>query len=389
MGQHTTQQHTHRRDQGEERSGDAGRSLWRRLLLHTLLPTLILFSSALALVWGEGLGALISLISPALKALVIDSVAVTIWLSGAWWLSRAFDVLLWDALFTRHLEMQPPQLLKVMLRGLLLLLAVMGVLSGVFSLPLTGLWATSGAVGLVLGLALQRIITDAFSGLAMNLDHAASIGEWVQINQRGMPTYIGRIEEITWRTTRVVTKDNTTIIFPNSLLSQISFINLSRPAPRSRFKLTLLLPHHVATERATRALEVALHSVQGLDHDPLPKVRVKGITPRGVQYELRYWHDPRALSPSKARSRIMSATLKALEHAGIKAVVPLFLDESLNHQLAPTSWDQDPHRSYAPRGSLRGSRRRRTPPSPHSSSRTRCAPPKRWCERVTRATRCL
>ena len=76
--------------------------------------------------------------------------------------------------------------------------------------------------------------------------------------------------------------------------------------------------------------------------DPLPKVRVKAVTPRGVTYELRYWHDPRSLSPSKARSRIMSASLKALKHAGISAVVPLFIDDELDHSLLPADWEADP-----------------------------------------------
>jgi len=316
----------------------------QELIRHALPPAVLFLLSSLPLLWDEGLRTLVILVGPTLKELLRDAVAVTVWITGAWLMSRVFDILLWEGLFHRKLELHAPQLLKVMLRGLLVLLSLMGIMSGVFDLPLTGIWATSGAVGLVIGLALQRIITDAFSGLAMNLDHAFSIGDWLMINQRGLPTYIGRVEEITWRTTRILTKDNTTIVLPNSLISQISLINLSRPEPASRFKLTLLLPHHVPTERALRALEVALHSTDGLMTDPLPKVRVKGISERGVKYELRYWHDPRSLSPSKARSRIFSRSLVTLGHAGINPVVPIFIDDELDHMRPPVSWDEDPER---------------------------------------------
>lgn len=320
-------------------------SITQELLRHALPPALLFLLSSLPLLWDDGLRTLVVLVGPPLKELLRDTVAVTVWITGIWLVSRVLDILLWEGLFNRKLEVHAPQLLKVMLRGLLVLLALMGIMSGVFELPLTGIWATSGAVGLVIGLALQRIITDAFSGLAMNLDHAFSIGDWLMINQRGLPTYIGRVEEITWRTTRILTKDNTTIVLPNSLISQISLINLSRPEPSSRFKITLLLPHHIPTDRALRALEVALHSTEKLMTDPLPKVRVKGITERGVKYELRYWHDPRLLSPSKARSRILSKCLETLSQAGINPVVPIFLEDELDHMRGPVSWDDNPERS--------------------------------------------
>jgi len=322
----------------KEESGPISQELIRR----ALAPAFLFIISALPLLWDEGLRALIALCGPALKELLRDSVAVMVWVTGVWLVSRVLDVLLWEGLFHRKLELQTPQLLKVMLRGLLLLLAIAGIMSGVFEFSLTGVWATSGAVGLVLGFAIQGIITDAFSGLAMNLDHSFTIGEWLQINQRGLPTYIGRVEEITWRTTRILTKDNTTIVIPNSLIASMSFVNLSQPAPQSRFKLSLLLPHHVPTERAMRALEVALHSTLGLMSDPAPKVRIKGITERGVKYELRYWHDPRTLSPSKARSRISTQALKALADVNIKPVIPIFLEEGLDHLEEPTSWEHAP-----------------------------------------------
>ena len=302
-------------------------STWHVLMRQTLFPAGLFLISAAPLLWDRELINLLKVMGPGITLGFRYTAAVLLWLSGAWFISRVLDVLLWDIAFVNRLGTPPPQLLKVMTRVVIAIITLTGVMSGVFDLPVTGLWATSGAVGLVLGLALQSIITDAFSGLAMNFDHAVSIGEWVKIYQRGLPVYTGKVIEMNWRTTRILTKDNTMVIFPNSLLSKVSFVNLSRPDVESRFKLEMLLSHNIPTDRAMRAIEVALFSISGVKHTPPPKVRVRGIAENGVRYQLRYWHDPRDLSPSKARSLIINEVITCLKNAGLSPATPLLLQQ--------------------------------------------------------------
>jgi CRP-like cAMP-binding protein len=46
----------------------------------------------------------------------------------------------------------------------------------------------------------------------------------------------------------------------------------------------------------------------------------------------------------------MSASLKALKHAGISAVVPLFIDDELDHSALPADWEGDPKGALAATG---------------------------------------
>ena len=261
--------------------------------------------------------------------------SVLLWMSGGWLFSRLIDVFIWNFIFVRRLKASPPGLLIEIGHALIALMVLTGILGGVFEVPVSGIWATSGAVGLVLGLALQNTINDAFSGLAMNFDHALSIGDWVQVHQKGLPTHTGKIVEVNWRTTQILTKDNMTVIFPNSLLARLSIVNLSRPYPTSRFKIDLTFPLYLSQERVCRALEVALYTTEGITNIPKkPKVKLRSISELGMTYQLRYWIDPTHLSPSSVRSALMSAIQDSLKHSGISPSIPTYYNDLPKRELA-------------------------------------------------------
>src|SRR5437763_4508074 len=46
--------------------------------------------------------------------------------------------------------------------------------------PLTRLLATSGLFAAIIGLALQRMIADLFSGLALTVERPFTIGDWLE-----------------------------------------------------------------------------------------------------------------------------------------------------------------------------------------------------------------
>jgi small-conductance mechanosensitive channel len=54
-------------------------------------------------------------------------------------------------------------------------------------------------------------IANVFGGLALQLDRTLGQGDWIQTG-----THSGRIVEIGWRSTRLITKDGDTLFLPNS-----------------------------------------------------------------------------------------------------------------------------------------------------------------------------
>jgi small-conductance mechanosensitive channel/CRP-like cAMP-binding protein len=255
---------------------------------------------------------------------VSKSLQVASWLLGAFLLNRLFERFLWNGLVARSLHRAPPRLVVQLCSVAVYLGAFGGILSNVFNQPVTAFWAASGAVGMVVGFALQNLILDTFSGLAIHLERPFSVGDWINVQTR-MGTFIGRVEETNWRTTRLWNTDRNLIIIPNSFMTTTVVVNFSMPTAIARFELDFLLDFNVPTDRVLRVLQAALMSAVGPGGplaEPAPKVRIDSVSEEGIKYKLRYFLSPVETSPSKARNTILGKVMQHLHHSGISLTYP-------------------------------------------------------------------
>ena len=102
----------------------------------------------------------------------------------------------------------------------------------------TGLIATSSVVIAVIGFALRNIISDVFSGIALGIDHPYRIGDWIEIGEGSA----GRVIQISWRTTRLLTRDGVALIVPNGLIAGHRLINYGAGEQAYRTSLGSRLP---------------------------------------------------------------------------------------------------------------------------------------------------
>lgn len=251
--------------------------------------------------------------APTLESKVIRSI---FGLSLAWMGVRLIDVFLWRFLELR-IGTSIPRLLKDSVAAVVFFIAVILIVSVVFQKAVTGIWATSGVLGVVLGFALQSMIADVFCGIAINVDQPFKIGQWIQIHPRGVESMIGCVTEISWRCTRLRSKENTVIVVPNSQISMMILKNLSEPIRNTRFQLEFCLDFGVPTERALRILLAGVTAAEGILSDPRPKARVTRVSERGAVYRVRYWLDPAETSPSKGRNAVTTSILRHLHQAGV------------------------------------------------------------------------
>ena len=131
---------------------------------------------------------------------------------------------------------------------------------------------------------------------------------------------IGRVEETTWRTTRLWTTDRNMVIVPNSYITSTIVTNYSMPGVQARFELKYTLDFSISSERAIGIFNAALLDSVGSKGplaDPRPKTILTGVNSDGAVYLLRYYLDPTLVSPSKARNTISSNVLHHLNYAGI------------------------------------------------------------------------
>lgn len=100
---------------------------------------------------------------------------------------------------------------------------------------LNGLVAGLGIGSIVITLAAQDTAKNLFGGLVIFLDKPFIVGDWIQVDK-----YEGTVEDITFRSTRIRTFENSVVNIPNAVIANDSIINWSRMEKR-RNKVNLCL----------------------------------------------------------------------------------------------------------------------------------------------------
>lgn len=100
---------------------------------------------------------------------------------------------------------------------------------------INGLIAGVGVGGVILTLAAQDTAKNLFGGFVLIIDKPFIVGDWIQTTN-----FEGIVEDITFRSTRVRTWDNSLVNIPNAVLSNESIVNWSKMEKR-KYKLNLRL----------------------------------------------------------------------------------------------------------------------------------------------------
>ena len=113
---------------------------------------------------------------------------------------------------------------------------------------LNGLAAGLGIGTAVIALAAQDIAKNLIAGASIIFDRQFMVGDWIQACG-----YQGIVEDITIRSTRILTFDNTEVTIPNNNLVTSAVVNYSRTSKR-KIKLSLSLNKDMQYEDLERIL---------------------------------------------------------------------------------------------------------------------------------------
>lgn len=178
--------------------------------------------------------------------------------------------------------------------------------------PIGALMATSGLVTLIIGLAIRDMIADFFSGLALNFERPYSIGDWIELE----PGLVGKVTELNWRSTRLVTMAEQTVIVPNNNFAARQFVNYSLPQRSYREALNITLNYTADPDRIENILQSAISATTGLVEGADHNVRIRNFTERGVEYQIRFWIDDLS-SKVGLRHKLAANVLRYLSQAGV------------------------------------------------------------------------
>ena len=156
-------------------------------------------------------------------------------------------------------------------------------------LRLDALIAASAVVAVGIGFGLQNIAQNFISGLILLVEQPVRKGDFVKVGDA-----LGVVDDIGLRATRIVTRDEVTIIVPNSGFVTEPVINHSRPTTNLRVRVAVGVAYASDPVQIRDILVAVALATEGVLQDPTPQVRFEGFGSSSKDFALLAWiADPR------------------------------------------------------------------------------------------------
>ena len=322
-------------------------TIWGLVALHVLglLPVVIEVLDEYALTLGHTRISLYMVTSFVLSIALLSLVAL--------WLTNGIQALLRHA---DSLDENFKLVLSKLARFLLLSLAVV-VAMVTAGIDLTALAVFGGALGVGLGLGLQRIVSNFVSGIVLAFEESVRPGDVISVG-----TTFGVVRGLHARYVEVRDRDGKDILIPNETLLTSEIVSWSHGDRNVRLRLPVQISYQSNPETAMAILVQAARETARVLTDPPPAARIMAFGDNGINLELRLWVNDPESGVNSVRSDTYLRIWHAFHARGISIPYP-----QRDVHLIPERAAQPASRSAGRKGSQTKSGDDQTPDSPADS----------------------
>lgn len=183
----------------------------------------------------------------------------------------------------RAWNVKVPSLIGDICSGIVIFIGGCLILSLVFKQNISALIVTGAGSAALLGFALKDFAVALATGIMLNFEDTFKVGDKVKIGE-----YVGRVHQITWRNTVLLTDHLEAIYIPNVKISDAVVINLDLPNSNTKQSISFNIDYDVSVESAERILYAATLGAIGVKFAQPPQVYARELTDSGVKYEIQY-----------------------------------------------------------------------------------------------------
>jgi small-conductance mechanosensitive channel len=289
-----------------------GAVVWVLLALYYfgVLDDIIATLDSIEVPIGKTHPTLLSIVSGVLVLLL--SLIVTLWISGT--VERRLDR-------ATGLDSNLRAVLSRLIRAALLVAGGLIALEAV-GFDLTVLTVFGGAVGVGIGLGLQRLAANYISGFTILLDRSVRLGDSITVDNRR-----GTVTQVTSRYVLLQMADGVHVIVPNETLVTTTVLNHSHvpsTSPEVRVAIQVPVSPDADIDRAIALLERAAlvdpRVLRKPPHSPLARIASFGDT--GVNIELGAYVADASVDVLALRGVIQREVLRTLKANGIGLAYP-------------------------------------------------------------------
>ena len=247
-------------------------------------------------------------------ALAMLSLAVIVVLILALWISSLIEQRL---MRVTHFDSNLRVVLAKLFRAILILVGVLVALSFV-GVDLTVLSIFGGAVGVGIGLGLQKLASNYIAGFTILLDRSVRIGDTVTVDKRS-----GVVSKATARYVVVRSPDGVEAIVPNEIMVTTTVLNHSYVSREIRLGFPVQISYESDLDLAMRLMiEVAQGESRVLREPNPPDARVLRFADSGIELELGVWINDPEKDQGPLKSTLYLGIWRAFREHNVKIPYP-------------------------------------------------------------------
>lgn len=202
------------------------------------------------------------------------------------------------------------------LRALLLFIGLVFALSAA-GIDLTALGVLGGALGVGIGLGLQKLAANYVSGFVILAERSVRIGDLVLVGD-----FEGRVSDISTRYTLIRALNGREAIVPNEMLVTQAVVNNTLADPRVAQSTVVQVAYGTDLDALFPRLREAVTAVPRVLADPAPGVQLSAFAADGLELTVSFWIADPEYGTGNVRSDVNLAILHLLQDAGIDIPFP-------------------------------------------------------------------
>ncbi len=209
------------------------------------------------------------------------------------------------------------QVLIVKLTKIGLSTLVVLILINSFGIDLTALAVFGGALGIGIGLGLQKVISNLFSGILLLLDKSIKPNDVISVGET-----FGWVEKLGVRFTSVRTRDGIEHIIPNEELISQRVESWSHSDKSVRLRIPIGISYNSDLKRAIDLCIEAANQVARVNSDPAPKCLLRAFGENSLNLEIRVWVDDMTLGRGSVINEILINVWEKFQEHDIQVPYP-------------------------------------------------------------------
>jgi small-conductance mechanosensitive channel len=233
------------------------------------------------------------------------------------WITHAFQR--WLANYLRHLTHLDMTIREwlVKLSELVLYCAAGLCVLAIIGIDVTTLAVFGGALGVGMGMGLQKIVSNYISGLILLFEKTVKVGDVIELE--GGPS--GRIYRLDPRGTFLLCSDGREVIVPNEEFVTKKVTNWTYTDTMGQISIPIGIAYGSDVEKACQLMLEAAQENPLCLSDPPTNCFLKEFATYAIRLQLQYWIADITTAAGPSQSDVMLSILRKFKEAGIKIPV--------------------------------------------------------------------